>query len=82
MTLNLVPVKTRDWEWTVGLNAAYTRNEIVSLAMVKKMILQTVGLSVNQQVLFTVMNAEVYGKKVMLQKWLSSMQTDITSRLV
>lgn len=32
MTLNLVPVKTRDWEWTVGLNAAYTRNEIVSLA--------------------------------------------------
>ena len=32
LTLNLVPVKTRDWEWTVGLNAAYTRNEIVSLA--------------------------------------------------
>lgn len=32
LTLNLVPVKTRDFEWTIGLNAAYTRNEIVSLA--------------------------------------------------
>lgn len=32
LTLNLVPVKTRDWEWTLGLNAAYTRNEIVSLS--------------------------------------------------
>lgn len=32
ITLNLVPVKTRDFEWTIGLNAAYTRNEITSLA--------------------------------------------------
>ena len=32
LTLNLVPVKTRDFEWTVGLNAAYTKNEIVSLS--------------------------------------------------
>lgn len=32
LTLNLIPVKTRDFEWNVGLNAAYTRNEIVSLA--------------------------------------------------
>ena len=32
LTLNLVPVRTRDWEWTIGLNAAYTKNEIVSLA--------------------------------------------------
>ena len=32
LTLNLIPVKTRDFKWNVGLNAAYTRNEIVSLA--------------------------------------------------
>ncbi len=32
VTLNLVPVRTRDLEWSINLNAAYTRNEIVSLA--------------------------------------------------
>lgn len=32
LTLNLVPVRTRDFEWTIGLNAAYTKNEIVSLS--------------------------------------------------
>ncbi|MDR2919744.1 MAG: TonB-dependent receptor [Tannerella sp.] len=32
LTLNLVPVRTRDFEWSIGLNAAYTKNEIVSLA--------------------------------------------------
>lgn len=32
LTLNLVPIKTHDFEWTLGLNAAYTKNEIVSLA--------------------------------------------------
>lgn len=32
LTLNLVPIRTRDFEWTIGLNAAYTKNEIVSLA--------------------------------------------------
>lgn len=32
LTLNLVPVRTRDLEWSIGLNAAYTKNEIVSLA--------------------------------------------------
>lgn len=32
LTLNLVPVRTRDFEWSIGLNAAYTRNEIVSLS--------------------------------------------------
>lgn len=32
LTLNLVPIKTRDLEWNIGLNAAYTKNEIVSLA--------------------------------------------------
>jgi hypothetical protein len=28
----LVPIKTRDFEWTISANAAYTKNEIVSLA--------------------------------------------------
>lgn len=32
LTLNLVPVKTRNFEWTIGLNAAYTKNEITSLS--------------------------------------------------
>lgn len=32
ITLNLVPVLTRDWEWTVDINAAYTRNMITELA--------------------------------------------------
>lgn len=32
LTLNLVPIRTRDFEWTIGLNAAYTKNEIVSLS--------------------------------------------------
>ena len=32
VSLNLVPVKTRDFEWTISANAAYTKNEIVSLA--------------------------------------------------
>lgn len=32
LTLNLVPVRTRDFEWSIGLNAAYAKNEIVSLS--------------------------------------------------
>jgi TonB-linked SusC/RagA family outer membrane protein len=32
LTLNLIPVRTRDMEWSIGLNAAYTKNEIVTLA--------------------------------------------------
>lgn len=32
LTLNLVPVRTRDFEWSIGVNAAYTKNEIVSLS--------------------------------------------------
>lgn len=32
ISLNLVPVRTRDFEWSIGLNAAYSKNEIVSLA--------------------------------------------------
>ena len=32
LTLNLVPVRTRDWEWTVDINAAYTKNKITELA--------------------------------------------------
>ena len=32
VTLNLVPVRTKDLEWSIDLNAAYTKNEIVSLA--------------------------------------------------
>ena len=31
ITLNLVPVRTRDWEWTVNINAAYTKNKITEL---------------------------------------------------
>ena len=32
ITLNFVPVRTKDLEWSIGINAAYTKNEIVSLA--------------------------------------------------
>lgn len=32
LTFNFVPVRTKDFEWTIGVNAAYSRNEIVSLA--------------------------------------------------
>lgn len=31
MTLNLVPVRTQDWEWTIDINAAYTKNKITEL---------------------------------------------------
>ena len=32
ITLNFVPVRTHDWEWTVGFNAGYCKNEIVELS--------------------------------------------------
>ena len=32
ITLNVIPVKTKDFTWSIGLNAAYTKNEIVSLS--------------------------------------------------
>ena len=32
ITLNLVPIRTQDWEWTVDINAAYTKNKITELA--------------------------------------------------
>lgn len=32
ITLNLVPVRTKDWEWTVNINAAYTKSKIVELS--------------------------------------------------
>lgn len=32
ITLSFVPVKTKDLEWTVNVNAAYTKNKIVELA--------------------------------------------------
>ena len=32
ITLNLVPVRLKDFEWTVDVNAAYSRNEIVKLS--------------------------------------------------
>ena len=31
ITLNLVPIRTRDWEWTIDINAAYTKNKITEL---------------------------------------------------
>lgn len=32
ITLNLIPIKLQDFEWSVSLNAAYSKNEIVTLA--------------------------------------------------
>lgn len=32
ITLNLVPVRTKDWEWTVDINAAYSKNKITELS--------------------------------------------------
>ena len=31
LELNVVPVSTRDWRWTVGINIAHNKNEITSL---------------------------------------------------
>jgi TonB-linked SusC/RagA family outer membrane protein len=31
LELNVVPVSTRDWRWTVGINLAHNKNEITSL---------------------------------------------------
>jgi len=31
ITLNLVPVRTKDWEWSLDINAAYTKNKITEL---------------------------------------------------
>ncbi|WEK33755.1 MAG: TonB-dependent receptor [Candidatus Pseudobacter hemicellulosilyticus] len=31
LELNVIPVSTRDWKWTIGLNLAHNRNEITSL---------------------------------------------------
>ena len=32
LSLNFVPVRTKDWEWTIGINAAYTKSKITELA--------------------------------------------------
>ena len=32
ITLNLVPIRTKDWEWTMDINAAYTKNVITELS--------------------------------------------------
>ena len=31
ITLDLVPIRTQDWEWAVNINAAYTKNKITEL---------------------------------------------------
>ena len=31
ITLNLVPIRTQDWEWTIDINAAWTKNKITEL---------------------------------------------------
>lgn len=31
ITLNVTPVRTKDWDWTIGVSAGYTRNEITEL---------------------------------------------------
>ena len=32
LTLNFVPIRTQDWEWTIDINAAWTKNKITELA--------------------------------------------------
>ena len=32
ITLNFVPIRTQDWEWTIDINAAYSKNKITELA--------------------------------------------------
>ena len=34
VTLNVVPVQTKDWRWEVGFNMAYNKNEITNLTAV------------------------------------------------
>ena len=31
ITLNFVPIRTQDWEWTIDINAAWTKNKITEL---------------------------------------------------
>ena len=31
ITLNLVPIRTQDWEWNIDINAAWTKNKITEL---------------------------------------------------
>ncbi len=71
LTFNFVPVRTKDFEWNIGVNAAYSRNEIVSLANGKEV--PTVSIH---------MNPQVYGKKKIVQIWKNSMPMDMTSKLV
>lgn len=32
ITMNFVPVRTKDWEWTINVNAAYTKSTITELS--------------------------------------------------
>lgn len=32
LSLNLVPIRTRNWEWTIDINTAYTKNKITELS--------------------------------------------------
>lgn len=44
ITLNTVNIKTRDFEWSTSINAAWQKDKIDELAMVKKMISIIIGL--------------------------------------
>jgi TonB-linked SusC/RagA family outer membrane protein len=49
LELNVVPVSTRDWKWTVGINVAHNKNEITSLPQ-KEIISGTKKLMVGTSV--------------------------------
>ena len=79
LTFNFVPVRTKDFEWNIGVNAAYSRNEIVSLANGKEddpangwFIGEVPTVSIH-------MNPQVYGKKKIVQYGKNSMPMDMTS---
>ena len=35
MTLNLQPVRQKDWSWDIGMNATYNKNRITNLSVIK-----------------------------------------------
>ena len=73
LTLNLVPIRTRDWEWTVDINAAYTKNTITELAH---------RATATPSVPFTVTSPPASGRLPTPKRWPSTTPTATSSRPV
>ena len=82
LSLNLVPIQTKDFEWSSTINAAYQKDEIVELANGKQDDISNawfIGESIN---VFYGTASDGLWQEVMRQKWLNSMPTDINLKQV